>query len=375
MLSRRQFLLAAGATAATTLAGRSSAFAADVDPLLAGRPLVRYPEKTDLILLTARPPQLETPLSYFDRAITPNDAFFVRYHIFPIPMDDLKKFPRASVTAVAQCSGNSRGRFAPRVLGGQWGDGAMGNAVWTGARLQDVLKAAGARSGALDVTFDGLDKPAFPTVPDFVKALDVQRIMNDPDVIVAYEMNGQRLPMLNGFPARLVVPGWYATYWVKNLSEITVLTDRFEKFWMKPGYRIPDTPCGCVEPGTAPKSTVPITRMTVRSFIAAPANGSRVAANQPVTLKGIAFDGGYGVREVQISDNLGATWSRATLGADHGRYSFREWSATWKPTGTGTTRLMVRAFNGIGESQGPEPLWNPAGYLRNVIEQITLVVA
>jgi DMSO/TMAO reductase YedYZ molybdopterin-dependent catalytic subunit len=251
----------------------------------------------------------------------------------------------------------------------------MGNAVWTGARLQDVLKAAGARSGALDVTFDGLDKPAFPTVPDFVKALDVQRIMNDPDVIVAYEMNGQRLPMLNGFPARLVVPGWYATYWVKNLSEITVLTDRFEKFWMKPGYRIPDTPCGCVEPGTAPKSTVPITRMTVRSFIAAPASGSRVAVNQPVTLKGIAFDGGYGVREVQVSDNLGATWSRATLGADHGRYSFREWSATWKPTGTGTTRLMVRAFNGIGESQGSEPLWNPAGYLRNVIEQITLVVA
>src|SRR5438309_3605017 len=291
MLSRREFLLAAGATAATTLAGRSSAFAADVDPLLAGRPLVRYPEKTDLILLTARPPQLETPLSYFDRAITPNDAFFVRYHIFPIPtsvdldqwrleikghvdqplslsMDDLKKFPRASVTAVAQCSGNSRGRFAPRVLGGQWGDGAMGNAVWTGARLQDVLKAAGARSGALDVTFDGLDKPAFPTVPDFVKALDVQRIMNDPDVIVAYEMNGQRLPMLNGFPARLVVPGWYATYWVKNLSEITVLTDRFEKFWMKPGYRIPDTPCGCVEPGTAPKNTVPIHRMTVASAAA-----------------------------------------------------------------------------------------------------------
>src|SRR5438046_9684371 len=85
MLSRRQFLLAAGATAATTLAGRSSAFAADVDPLLAGRPLVRYPEKTDLILLTSRPPQLETPMTYFDRAITPNDAFFVRYHTFPVP--------------------------------------------------------------------------------------------------------------------------------------------------------------------------------------------------------------------------------------------------------------------------------------------------
>src|SRR3989454_11261181 len=374
MLSRREFLLAAGATAATTLAGRSSAFAADVDPLLAGRPLVRYPEKTDLILLTARPPQLETPLSYFDRAITPNDAFFVRYHIFPIPtsvdldqwrleikghvdkplslsMDDLKKFPRASVTAVAQCSGNSRGGFAPRVLGGQWGDGARGNAVWTGARLQDVLKAAGARSGALAVTFEGRDKPAFPTVPDFVKALDVQRIMNDPDVIVAYEMNGQRLPMLNGFPARLVVPGWYATYWVKNLSKITVLTDRFEKFWMKPGYRIPDNACGCVEPGTAPKSTVPIHRMTVRSFMASPAPGTRIPSGTPVTLKGIAFDSGHHIREVLISDDDGATWSRASLGQDHGRYSFREWSAAWKPRVAGTARLMVRAVNGIGESQ------------------------
>src|SRR6059036_2071606 len=392
-LARFGALLAAGG-----LVGAPTIAPAQDDLVLARRPLVRYPEKTDLILLTARPPQLETPMRYFDRAITPNDAFFVRYHIFPIPtsvdldqwrleirghvdkplslsMDDLKKFPRASVTAVAQCSGNSRGRFAPRVLGGQWGDGAMGNAVWTGARLQDVLKAAGARSGGLDVTFDGLDKPAFPTVPDFVKALDVQRIMNDPDVIGAYEMNGQRLPMLNGFPARLVVPGWYATYWVKNLSDITVADKPFERFWMKPAYRIPDNPCGCVEPGTAPKNTVPITRMTVRSFIASPASGTRVAVNQPVPLKGIAFDGGYGIREVQVSDNLGVTWSRATLGPDHGRYSFREWSATWKPTAAGTARLMVRAFNGIGESQSYEPLWNPAGYLRNVIEQITLVVA
>src|SRR5712692_6134522 len=397
MLSRRRFLLTAGATAATTLAGRLPALAAEVDPVLAGRPLVRYPEKTDLILLTARPPQLETPLSYFDRAITPNDAFFVRYHIFPIPtsvdldqwrlevkghvdtplslsMDELEKFPRASVTAVAQCSGNSRGRFAPRVLGGQWGDGAMGNAVWTGARLQDVLKAAGARQGALDVTFDGLDKPAFPSVPDFVKSLDVSRIMEDPDVIVAYEMNGQRLPMLNGFPARLVVPGWYATYWVKNLSEITVLTDRFEKFWMKPGYRIPDTPCGCVEPGTAPRATVPITRMTVRSFIAAPASGTRVAVGQAVTLKGVAFDAGYGIREVLLSEDGGEVWRRAKLGADLGRYSFREWSATWTPRSSGAARLMVRAVNGIGESQGTEPLWNPAGYLRNVIEHVDLVV-
>jgi DMSO/TMAO reductase YedYZ molybdopterin-dependent catalytic subunit len=394
-VGRRQFLGTLGAGGAWLAGGPSARpVRAEADPILTGRPLVRYPEKTDLLLLTARPAQLETPMRYFDRAITPNEAFFVRYHIYPTPthvdlatwrlrvtglvdrplelsMDELRtQFPRAAVTAVAQCSGNSRGRFAPRVLGGQWGDGAMGNAEWVGARLRAILKAAGVRQGAVQATFDGLDQPAFPSVPDFVKSLDVTRILDDPDVLVAYQMNGQALPMLNGYPARLIVPGWYATYWVKNLSEIAVVDHVFEKFWMKPGYRIPDTPCGCVEPGTAPARTVPITRMTVRSFLAAPAAGTAVAVGQPLTLRGIAFDGGEGIREVLVSDDRGATWRRASLGPDLGRYAFREWSTAWVPRTAGDHRLMVRAVNGIGESQSEQALWNPAGYLRNVIEHV-----
>jgi DMSO/TMAO reductase YedYZ molybdopterin-dependent catalytic subunit len=392
--SRRQALRVLGGGAALVASGRVPAWAQSSDPILAGRPLVRYPQKTELILLTSRPPQLETPMTWFDRAITPNEAFFVRYHVFPIPtqvdlatwrlrvgghvdrplelsMDELKtKFPAASVTAVNQCSGNSRGRSSPRVLGGQWGDGAMGNAEWVGCRLKDVLAAAGVRQGAAEVAFDGLDKPAFPSVPDFVKSLALARVLDDPNVIVAYQMNGAPLPMLNGFPARLVVPGWYATYWVKNLSDITVVDKPFEQYWMKPAYRIPDNPCGCVEPGTAPKATVPIHRMNVRSFLVSPAPGARLAAGRPVTLKGIAFDGGYGIREVEISDDGGSTWRRVSLGRDLGPYAFREWSAAWTPPRAGAARVMVRAFNRIGESQGTEPLWNPSGYLRNVIESV-----
>ena len=250
----------------------------------------------------------------------------------------------------------------------------MGNAEWVGARLKDVLAAAGVRQGAVQATFDGLDKPAFPSVPDFVKSLDIARILDDPDILVAYQMNGAPLPMLNGFPARLIVPGWYATYWVKNLSEIEIVDQPFEKFWMKPAYRIPDNACGCVPPGTAPARTVPINRMTVRSFIASPGSGTRVPVGRPVTLKGIAFDSGYGIQEVQMSADGGATWRRTDLGGDLGRYSFREWSATWTPSQAGPARLMVRAFNRIGESQGREPLWNPAGYLRNVIEHVDLQV-
>jgi DMSO/TMAO reductase YedYZ molybdopterin-dependent catalytic subunit len=367
------------------------------DPLLSGRPLVRYPGKTDLILLTSRPPQLETPIKYFETAITPNEAFYVRYHIPPpatvdlstwrlkvgghldkpvnLSLDDLQsKFPRASVVAVNQCSGNGRGYFSPRVFGGQWANGAMGNAEWTGVRLRDILSAAGVRQGALEVSFNGLDQPVLPGTPDFVKSLSISRIMEDPNVLVAYQMNGQPLPMLNGFPARLIVPGWYATYWVKHLSEITVLDKEFEGFWMRKAYLIPDTPCGCVAPGTMPTRMVPINRMDVRSLMIVPSGGQPLAAKKPVALKGIAFDSGYGIKEVMVSSDDGTRWQRAELGKDFGNYSFREWDLEWTPPRAGRYRLKVRATNRMGESQPSEALWNPAGYLRNVVEHVDVLV-
>jgi DMSO/TMAO reductase YedYZ molybdopterin-dependent catalytic subunit len=359
---------------------------------------VRYPEKTDLILLTSRPPQLETPMKYFETAITPADAFYVRYHTLPptdvdlatwrlkiggqvdkplnLSMADLEsQFPAVTVTAVNQCSGNSRGYFSPRVFGGQWAHGAMGNAEWTGARLRDILTAAGVKQGSVDVTFQGLDRPPLPSVAHFAKSLSVARVMQDPNVIVAYRINGQALPMLNGFPARLVVPGWYATYWVKNLSEINVLNREFDGFWMRRAYLIPDTSCGCIEPGTTPAGMVPISRMNVRSFITSPQDGTQLRTGTTATIKGIAFDGGEGIEAVMLSFDQGATWRRAQLGKDLGNYSFREWSYTWTRPAAGRYRILVRAVNRIGESQPTAALWGPSGYLRNVVEQVSVSVA
>ncbi len=361
------------------------------------RPLVKYPQKRLLIRQTTRPPQLETPFSVFNESvITPNDAFFVRYHLAPAPpvveaeqfrlevkgkvnqalmlsLADLQKMEPVEVVAVNQCSGNSRGFFKPRVSGGQLGNGAMGNARWKGVRLKDVLEKAGVAAGAKQVTFNGLDKGLLPGVPDFIKAIDVDQAL-DGELLLAYSMNGEDLPVLNGYPLRLVVPGHFGTYWVKHVNEINVVDESFAGFWMNPAYRIPDNSCACVEPGTAPKKTVPIARFNVRSFITSLADGAKVRSGRTTVVKGIAFDGGYGVNEVLFSEDGGRSWREAELGKDLGKYSFREWTVPFKPSKAGAYPLKVKATNRIGQSQPMEPLWNPAGYMRNVVETVNVVV-
>ena len=392
----RRRLLAGGAGAlAAGLAGRAFAQAAAVElPFVNGkRELVAFPEKRPLIVLTTRPPQLETPFEVFNQGIvTPNDAFFVRYHNSGVPrsvdadkhvikiggnaagkpyeltMAQLRsQFKPIEYLAVNQCSGNSRALFNPRVTGGQLGNGAMGNANWTGVALKDVLAAAELKSGARQVTFDGLDVAVFGG-GDFVKALDVNHAM-DGEVMLAWQMNGADLPMLNGYPVRLVVPGYYGTYWVKHLSDIAVVDKEFDGFWMKPAYRVPDNACACVEPGTAPAATRPIGRFNVRSFITSVTDGARLRAGEQAVVRGIAFDGGQGVREVAFSTDGGQSWRGAKLGADMGRYSFREFTFGFTPA-KGEHDLRVRAWNRSGESQPMDALWQPAGYMRNVVESV-----
>jgi sulfite dehydrogenase (cytochrome) subunit A len=403
-LSRRAFLRATAMAGAGGLFGgsvlRAVAEGTVTLPFANGeRALVKFPQKRELILLTMRPPQLETPFSVFNEGVfTPNDAFFVRYHLAQIPtaidpaqfrvevtgstssplslsLAELKSgFEPVEMAAVNQCSGNSRGFSQPRVAGGQLGNGAMGCARWKGVRLKDVLARAGLAAGAKQVTFNGLDTPVGDKTPDFVKALDVEHAL-DGEVMLAYEMNGEDLPMLNGYPLRLIVPGYYGTYWVKHVNDIRVINEEFAGFWMSAAYRIPDTAGACVEPGTVPKKTVPIARLNVRSFITSLADGDKIAVGQPVTVRGIAFDGGHGVTAVRFSEDGGKVWREATLGRDYGKYAFREWTIPFQPSTAGAYALRVCAVNRLGQSQPLDPLWNPAGYMRNVVETVRVTAA
>ena len=366
-------------------------------------PYVAEPQKVPLILLTDRPVQLETPRHYFRTTFTPNEAFYVRWHLEGIPnavdlknwklqvegnvnkptalslSDLMLKFKPASLAAVNQCSGNSRSRLQPRVPGGQWGNGAMGNAMWTGVRLRELLDMAGVKSGSLQVQFQGLETGPGPEGLGsnlFLKSLDLGNPVLD-ECVVAYLMNGEPLPMLNGFPVRLVVPGYFATYWTKCLTWIRVLNASDENFWMKTGYRVPDTPHGNTTPEDVKAGkvkTVPVERFPVRSFLISPDGSSKIPAGMIVTLRGIAFSGFGRVNQVEVSDNGGRSWMAARLGDDHGAYSFRTWEASWTAKSPGRYSLAVRATDEKGNTQPDESIWNPGGYLWNRIEQQQIVV-
>ena len=223
------------------------------------------------------------------------------------------------------------------------------------------------------MTFDGLDQGPLASVPDFVKALDIDHAL-EPEVIVAHMANGEPLPLLNGFPARLVVPGWYATYWVKALSKITVLPERYDGYWMAKAYQIPTSPNGVEEPAHLAGKLVPINRMNVRSFVTTPAAEVRLSVGREIEVDGIAFDGGSGIKAVDVSTDGGSTWAAAALGDDLGKYSFRRFRYRWIPSARGGYRLRLRATASDGQVQPDSEGWNRGGYMRNTVEEMTVHV-
>jgi len=405
LLSRRHFVASAGQFGLASLLGSASWMARGAEridlPFWNGqRELVtNFPQKGAMILQRTRAALLETPFEVFDKGVfTPNDRFYIRWHLPNVPTvidpaefrlkihghvgkslelsvhDLLHDFPRVELAAVNQCSGNSRGFFNPRVAGAQWSNGAMGNALWGGVRLKDVLDRAGVGSGAVQVRFRGLDTGILPATPNFMKSLALDHA-RDGEVMIAYEMNGEPLPLLNGFPLRLVVPGWYATYWVKMLTEIEVLDQPDENYWTSKAYLIPDTPRANVTPDQKDVKMVPINRMVPRSFFTSLKDGAAVKRGQPLNVRGIAFGGDSGVAKVMVSTDAGHRWQEARLETDHGKYSFRRWEIPLRFATAGQQKLMVKAVNTAGLAQPDEANWNGSGFMRNVVESVSLHVS
>jgi sulfite dehydrogenase (cytochrome) subunit A len=406
MIPRRRFLAGIAAPVLASLSPIQAAAAKLWQPAelpegaIAEGSLERLAGKVPLIKRSFRPPNFETPIDFFRDPITRNDAFFVRYHLSGIPEVDAKtwrlaiggdaarepveyglaqlrkEFAAVDLVAVCQCSGNRRGMFQPHVQGVEWGVGAMGNARWTGIRLRDVLQKAGIRDNAVEIAFNGADMPAMQGTPDFVKSLPVERALDD-NTLIAFEMNGKALPHWNGFPARLVVGGWTGTYWMKHLTTIDIRATPLTEFWMNPAYRIPAGLFPTVErfPTQETAANQPITDIVVNSLVTSVFDGQRVRRGQMVDVAGVAWDGGRGIRDVEVSTDAGQSWTLALLGKDLGRYSFRTFMHKFRVGPGDAPIVMVRAINNRGDTQAPKLIFNPAGYHHNVIPRIRLEVA
>jgi DMSO/TMAO reductase YedYZ molybdopterin-dependent catalytic subunit len=354
--------------------------------------------KVPLIRRTIRPPNYETPVQYLDEVFTPARAFFVRYHLANIPevdartwrlqvagdgaansaeysLDDLKrKFESVEVAAVCQCSGNRRGLFQPHVTGVQWGVGAMGNARWRGVRLRDVLNAAGLKKEAVEVSYAGADGAPLEGTPKFVKSIPAWKAI-DPDTLIAFEMNGEPLPHWNGFPARIVVPGWTGTYWMKHVTTIRPSLTPETNFWMKAAYRIPIGRFPAVDRFVSQETetNTPITGNVVNSLITNVRRGQSWTRGKPVEVRGLAWDDGRGISGVDVSIDGGMSWAQAKLGPDNGKYSARRFNIVVKPTSTRATAVVLaRATNRAGTTQVFDTIANPAGYHNNAMQRINV---
>ena len=400
-MERRDFFKKAAVVAGAAAVGSTTAEAGMTRQPIDNRKVspVAFPEKRPLIMYSDRPPLLETPRDVFTSVLTPNDQFFVRWHMPDIPthidpdtftisvnglvekelkisLNDLKtKFEQVEVTAVLQCGGNSRSAFQPIAGGIQWGSGAMGCATWKGVRLRDILDKAGLQKDAEWIGFNGSEKAAYYETPNFIRELHLEEL--DDHVILAYQMNGEDLPYLNGYPLRLVIPGVYSDSWVKMLSNITVTNKYKHLFFMDVAYRVPDNECECETHEKKAPKTKPITKMNVKSVIGYPTRDSFVNLKSHVVVRGVAFDDGHGIKKVLVSTDAGKTWNEAILDDGKlGRYAYRAFRYPFKPNTLGKVTIMTKAINNIGEEQplDKDIKWNHGGYKYNGIDKVTVEV-
>ncbi|MEW6321373.1 MAG: sulfite oxidase [Acidobacteriota bacterium] len=389
-LSRRDLLASAGRLSLAASVSHMLPTPLLVEALAAQAGLPAGKEK--LIVRSVRPPDFETPVGLLDSFITPIEHFYVRCHM-PTPaapdaaawslqidgevatpitlsLADLRAMPATTVTMTLECAGNGRAFFDPPVAGIQWEKGAVGTARWTGVRMADLLTRAGVRTAGRNVVMTGADRP-LGAMPPFVRQVGIEKAMA-PDTIVAWEMNGQPLPLLHGFPLRAIVPGWEGAYSVKWLTGLRVIDRDFDGFWVATAYRYPTRR---VAPGAAvpPEDMAPLGRLAVKSLITRPLDGAVVPPG-PVQVAGFAWAGDTAIARVDISLDGGATWAPATLTGEEARYAWRRFEHTFTATRAESTLILSRATDARGQVQPAVPMWNPSGYLWNAPDGVRIEV-
>src|SRR2546421_829005 len=302
---------------------------------------------SELIVREQDPLNLEMPFSSLDGFLTPNESFYVRCH-FPIPeisvkdwrlriegevetpfeltCDELRAMESRTITATLECAGNNRLFLEPKAKGVQWGLGAVGNAKWTGVPLAAVLDRAKAKSGAIEVILDGADEGQVDKTPppsgkiSFCRSLPINKARAD--VLLAYEMNGEKLSVTHGFPLRAIVPGWYAMASVKWLRRIIVTDKPFNGFYQSLDYSYWD------RSGALP-TLAPLREQQVKAEIAQPETGATVPRNSTVRVHGAAWSGEAEITKVEISLDGGATWRLAHLSGQPVKNAWRLWEYDW----------------------------------------------
>lgn len=349
--------------------------------------------KEGMITRVTRAQHLETPIGELRNWVIPTDRFFVRSHFGPPPVEslkdwrlqiggevrrplrltlaDLKGFEKVTLPAVLQCSGNGRAFFSPKTPGTQWEKGAVGNAWWTGVRLADVLEQAGVGPKAGHVQLLGADRPALPSVPLFVRSVPIEKAMHAA-TLLAYEMNGEPLPLLHGAPVRLIVPGWAGDAWVKWLAHLNVQEHEAEGYYMQTAYRMPVKPVRSGET-VKPAETVPVADMPVKSLIAHPVEGAVLPLGD-LLIEGVAFTGEGEVVRVEVSLDNGGRWQEAELVGERAAYAWRLWRYAWTRVQPGSYTILSRATDSRGQTQPITPVWNPGGFLWNAIDRVRMQV-
>jgi len=287
-----------------------------------------------------------------------------------LPLEEIKKLPAVTITATLECAGNGRGFFEPALAGIQWEKGAVGTARFTGARMSDVLKKVGVKASALNVEMHAADRPP-GTMPAFVRQVPMKKAAH-PDTIIAWDMNGQPIPLVHGAPLRAIVPGWEGAYSVKWLNALNLIAKDSDSFWVATGYRYPNRR---VAPGAAvdAKDMQPLTGMLVKSLITAPANGAAMAAGK-VAVAGFAWAGENAIKGVDVSVDNGATWQAARLTGEQARFTWRRFEFEFTATKPQSYLILSRATDSQGNMQPAVSQWNPSGYLWNQYDSVRIEV-